>query len=711
MFAKVVGLPTTAKLVAGSTVIREYLMYKLLIDVLGLRSRRSTSIFVGLYVSMIFANPLMLSADTPRDEGEARQVVLPTSGQAFESPLELLRTYEFVINGDLDALRRHLSSGVSANATLADGWPLLHQAAIANADEAAKVLLEFGAKLDHRHGSETALELAIALGNWNVAAVLAHGDDQAIATSMLLAAIGDQDLVRLKAFLESGINPNGKALNGGTPLTEATVLGNREVLSALLAAGADPNAHSEDGIPPLLLAVIANDSDTIKLLIKAGADPDEKVDGMPLLSVAVSVGENAVKALIDAGARTDIRNSDGFTPADLAWAMNKTELAVLIGEPSIAERAAPVDKVTLVQAVAAMDHRLIEEALKHESPNQVTDTGVPLVHIAAAEANDLRVFQVFVRDGRYDWVARDRNGLTLFDAIMSNGDPELAYEMLKLLAGNSQSRLAQSQISAILRSRARDGSTGFTRLIAAVPNEFSELYLYDPIGLFGHTNLVRLLDVVDDDGTTPLEVAVINGATWLVRKLIASGASADGYSPSLQDIARSQKDWATLNALPFDRLIPPGFKKGANADDKKYMQQALNEWGYYTGPIDGDFGPGSRAALINFLSDIELELRGRAEVGSLFSKTKFRIVVRNHKPNKFGDVKYSMRIINESCEWVIIDWYQEERTVQSESFVGCVRPNGEAWNANGFAIVKSADGNRSIRLFGDDGWKGDVPIR
>eukprot|EP00744_Colponema_vietnamica_P005915 GILI01008615.1.p1 GENE.GILI01008615.1~~GILI01008615.1.p1 ORF type:complete len:197 (-),score=21.36 GILI01008615.1:378-935(-) len=84
------------------------------------------------------------------------------------------------------------------------------------------------------------------------------------------------------------------------------------LLSYVLSLGASPNV----GIP-LVLAAISDNADAIKSLLASGADKDRGVKSA--LHYAVIGGHiTAVKALIDANAKVDVKCDDGKTPIDYA---------------------------------------------------------------------------------------------------------------------------------------------------------------------------------------------------------------------------------------------------------------------------------------------------------------------------------------------------------------------------------------------------------
>lgn len=70
--------------------------------------------------------------------------------------------------------------------------------------------------------------------------------------------------------------PNSLAVNreGLSPLHEAAIKGNVEVISFFLNQGANPNTKSRNGETPLHFAVVSSNEEAVKVLLAKGADPD-----------------------------------------------------------------------------------------------------------------------------------------------------------------------------------------------------------------------------------------------------------------------------------------------------------------------------------------------------------------------------------------------------------------------------------------------------
>jgi hypothetical protein len=136
-------------------------------------------------------------------------------------------------------------------------------------------------------------------------------------------------------------------LGGMTALMIAAKNGRLETARFLIERGADLMARSSSppmGQPPLYFATWYKHIEVMKLLLDAGADPSStgKVgSGVPIatpLFAAVDTGQpDAVRLLLERGARTDLKSSDiagVMTPLELAIRYNRTEIAEILKQVS-----------------------------------------------------------------------------------------------------------------------------------------------------------------------------------------------------------------------------------------------------------------------------------------------------------------------------------------------------------------------------------------
>jgi hypothetical protein len=140
----------------------------------------------------------------------------------------------------------------------------------------------------------------------------------------LFFAAHDKD--RVRKLLEAGANPNAKAKGGFDALIVAAQYpGNAEVLRMLLAKGA--SAKPRNGVlysaNALFYAVNAGDAEMVELLLKNGADPRRKsvlfslAPFRPLEAAALHEHTEVIRLLHKHGADVDSVDGDGMS--SLAW--------------------------------------------------------------------------------------------------------------------------------------------------------------------------------------------------------------------------------------------------------------------------------------------------------------------------------------------------------------------------------------------------------
>jgi len=179
----------------------------------------------------------------------------------------------------------------------------------------------------------------------------------------LMVAVVKNDLQLIKLLIELGADVNKFNQGGGTALMYAAQYGHLEAARVLLKGGAKVNAQGGKFWSALMIAVLKGRLPMIELLLQNGADVNasdmlgasplaraverEYVDvarrllevpsldinardrsGMTALHMAAAVGNDTLAtALLAHGARIDIKEENGFTPADLAQRNGHTVLA------------------------------------------------------------------------------------------------------------------------------------------------------------------------------------------------------------------------------------------------------------------------------------------------------------------------------------------------------------------------------------------------
>ena len=163
-------------------------------------------------------------------------------------------------------------------------------------------------------------------------------------TSLLMAAASDAGKVR--ALLAKGADAKYRAPSGYDAMTvAASYRGSSEAIKALLDAGADP--EPPDGVKvkhsPLLFASMSGDLETVSLLLSRGAkaNPRPNPSGDSPISEAITFGHAAVvRALIDAGAKVDLRENTGVNLLHWATLTNRADVI-----PALARAGVDIDAI------------------------------------------------------------------------------------------------------------------------------------------------------------------------------------------------------------------------------------------------------------------------------------------------------------------------------------------------------------------------------
>jgi uncharacterized protein len=241
--------------------------------------------------------------------------------------------------------------------------------------EGVRALVESGVDVDQVSGGDgsSPIVIAVANGHYTVGKyLLDHGANPRLANldglTPLFATVNmryapvswapnprtDQETVDslelMQALVEAGADPNARVRRklwfsptshdrswvdhrGATAFWRAAMSSDVEAMRILVAAGADPKLASDSGVTPLMVAAglgwtgnftqNAPDSwlEAVKYCLSLGADVNA-VDrkGFTAIHGAASRGDNeVVQYLVDQGARVDVVNKDGNSPADMAF--------------------------------------------------------------------------------------------------------------------------------------------------------------------------------------------------------------------------------------------------------------------------------------------------------------------------------------------------------------------------------------------------------
>ena len=212
-------------------------------------------------------------------------------------------------------------------------------------------------------------------------------------TALMLAT---PDLAKMKLLLDHGAKADARAKNRYSALlVAANYPGSTAAMNLLLDRGATVRLPKGQGAPlfnayPTVLAAFAGNVEILDRLHKAGDRLDDRMNllGMfpvsPLLLLATWHRTEAVRALLDAGARVDEVDDDGISVLSWAVIANRVELARLL-----LQRGADV--------------------------NHIDKKGMtPLLYAASIDFGDSSMIDLLLRSGAKRGI-RTKEGLTALD--------------------------------------------------------------------------------------------------------------------------------------------------------------------------------------------------------------------------------------------------------------------------------------------------------
>jgi ankyrin repeat protein len=108
------------------------------------------------------------------------------------------------------------------------------------------------------------------------------------------------DAASARILLEHGANPNLRNKTGSTPLDDAALSGNKDLIEMLLAHGADLSAQDpESKSAPLHYAASFGRLEAVRILVEHGADVSAKNSkGQTALQLAMSNQQEEVAAFL-----------------------------------------------------------------------------------------------------------------------------------------------------------------------------------------------------------------------------------------------------------------------------------------------------------------------------------------------------------------------------------------------------------------------------
>ena len=132
----------------------------------------------------------------------------------------------------------------------------------------------------------------------------------------LHAAAARGDAAEIARLLAQGADPNARDGNGRTPLHVAVFAAHPDAVRALVRGGAQPNAFDAQRYDIVTIAAVKDDLPMVRLALDLGASArnvTSPYDGTALIAAAHLGHDGVVRALIAGGAPLDHVNNLGWT--------------------------------------------------------------------------------------------------------------------------------------------------------------------------------------------------------------------------------------------------------------------------------------------------------------------------------------------------------------------------------------------------------------
>jgi ankyrin repeat protein len=235
------------------------------------------------------------------------------------------------LDGNIEAVKRHLAAGANVNAPNTYGWTALYWASSRGHKEIVELLIANGADVNQTSDrGDTPLDGAIDPHPTldpqpEIADLLRkHGGKTSAGLSIYVAAT-QGNIEAVKQHLASGTEVDARDRQDKTPLQHAVFWGNKEIVKLLIAKGADVNAKNSTGSTPLDYA--KRHPEIADLLRKNGGKSGAE-DSIHLASKLGNI--EAVKKHLDSGTDVNAMDNRGRTPLRNAAEYGHKEIAELL---------------------------------------------------------------------------------------------------------------------------------------------------------------------------------------------------------------------------------------------------------------------------------------------------------------------------------------------------------------------------------------------
>lgn len=370
-----------------------------------------------------------------------------------------------------------------------------------------------------------------------------------VTTDSLLAQVKNGNTSNIQLLLTAGVPVDSTGTDGSHALSLAASSGQTALIDVLLTAGADLNKKDKKGNTALMTAVDNGNTESALALISKGARTDlhNKKDKTVLEIALQKKNWSVVTALAKAGANFDKQDRDGRTRLLEALQSDEEDkelIKILIAAGADVNIADKYDQTPFTEAV---NRKLFEIASlmvqKGADVNAVrfkNNTYSALMY--AIEIGQMEFAKVLIETGAdVNFAIHETNDSCLHKAVY-NQQKDIVASLIKAGAAvNFKNNFYESPLSrATIAPKGKDleiadmllkagadinalvSMDGRTSLHLAVLNSNSNL---DSLNFL--LDKGAKTDIYDNEGQTPLTLAITNNKTEAVEALIKAGADVN----------------------------------------------------------------------------------------------------------------------------------------------------------------------------------------
>lgn len=317
-------------------------------------------------------------------------------------------------------------------------------------------------------------------------------------------AVENQNIECLTLLLEMGADPSDSGLLTDVPMQKAVEYGNLEILKLLFKFGADVAIEDYEDYSFIMTALESYDHEIFRLLLERGADPHyiSEARQSPIHLACYLGNLLAVEQLILAGVNCDLQDQMGFTPIMLAVLEGHISIVALLIKNQVNLSLSDVDGCTVADYALLSGSSNLRYLIEGSSAPNSKITRIkneePVRSIIGATASNIA--QNAKIEFLKNWILRLSEVPPLLKAIR---DADLrGFERLV------QDRSHREEVDA----------QGLAPLHYAVI--FKQFYMAEVLIERGAN-----IDVIENEGYTPIMLAVENGDTVATQLLLKAHPS------------------------------------------------------------------------------------------------------------------------------------------------------------------------------------------